>query len=393
MSKGILIGNNFYLLGIFITYFLIIDFALTRGLRLKNKVHLFEKNSKIGYIFKANKSLRSNKPFETFSHLSFTDKNNNKKSIFQKLCVDKYSFLNQYAKVPNYNTIIVGDHKLSALNIDDEKNYVSIINKTCPNKLLVFNGGLDFQKEEFSLLNLQRIKNLGLLRKENVNNYVLMLSRSNFTEDKNFDRNYFLNYLNRDINKDDFPIKKLNQLGNKIEDLLRDNLSITYAVQYEIKKYFYNFHKRNFSLNKKNYIYTNKCKDIIEKIKSNLDSTDLEKIIIGVHTDIDSRRFNLINTSKFEKCLDNYSYAYKNIEVLPLYETARYIFKEKYTKNDFSIKNYKEKEHEIIANSLMQLLRTLKVSENYLGGLKEWNTDMEIDADFILDAEAKKLLD
>ena len=220
-----------------------------------------------------------------------------------------------------------------------------------------------------------------------------MLSRSNFTEDKNFDRNYFLNYLNRDINKDDFPIKKLNQLGNKIEDLLRDNLSITYAVQYEIKKYFYNFHKRNFSLNKKNYIYTNKCKDIIEKIKSNLDSTDLEKIIIGVHTDIDSRRFNLINTSKFEKCLDNYSYAYKNIEVLPLYETARYIFKEKYTKNDFSIKNYKEKEHEIIANSLMQLLRTLKVSENYLGGLKEWNTDMEIDADFILDAEAKKLLD
>ena len=36
---------------------------------------------------------------------------------------------------------------------------------------------------------------------------------------------------------------------------------------------------------------------------------------------------------------------------------------------------------------------TLKASENDLGGLKEWNTDMPIDADFILDAEAQKLAD
>ena len=28
-----------------------------------------------------------------------------------------------------------------------------------------------------------------------------------------------------------------------------------------------------------------------------------------------------------------------------------------------------------------------------MGGLKEWNTDMEIDADFILDKEAQKLAD
>ena len=36
---------------------------------------------------------------------------------------------------------------------------------------------------------------------------------------------------------------------------------------------------------------------------------------------------------------------------------------------------------------------TLKASENDLGGLKEWNTDMSVDADFILDAEAQKLAD
>ena len=31
--------------------------------------------------------------------------------------------------------------------------------------------------------------------------------------------------------------------------------------------------------------------------------------------------------------------------------------------------------------------------ENDMGGLKEWNTDMEIDADFVLDANAQKLAD
>ena len=34
-----------------------------------------------------------------------------------------------------------------------------------------------------------------------------------------------------------------------------------------------------------------------------------------------------------------------------------------------------------------------KASENDLGGLKEWNTDMPLDADFVLDDEAQKLAD
>ena len=34
-----------------------------------------------------------------------------------------------------------------------------------------------------------------------------------------------------------------------------------------------------------------------------------------------------------------------------------------------------------------------KAGENDLGGLKEWNTDMPLDADFILDEEAQKLAD
>ena len=34
-----------------------------------------------------------------------------------------------------------------------------------------------------------------------------------------------------------------------------------------------------------------------------------------------------------------------------------------------------------------------KSGENDLGGLKEWNTDMALDADFILDSDAQRIAD
>ena len=36
---------------------------------------------------------------------------------------------------------------------------------------------------------------------------------------------------------------------------------------------------------------------------------------------------------------------------------------------------------------------SVKSGENDLGGLKEWNTDMPLDADFKLDADAQKIAD
>ena len=36
---------------------------------------------------------------------------------------------------------------------------------------------------------------------------------------------------------------------------------------------------------------------------------------------------------------------------------------------------------------------SVKSGENDLGGLKEWNTDMPLDADFVLDAEAQRIAD
>ena len=36
---------------------------------------------------------------------------------------------------------------------------------------------------------------------------------------------------------------------------------------------------------------------------------------------------------------------------------------------------------------------SIKAGENDLGGLKEWNTDMPLEADFILDKDAQKIAD
>ena len=38
-------------------------------------------------------------------------------------------------------------------------------------------------------------------------------------------------------------------------------------------------------------------------------------------------------------------------------------------------------------------ISTLKAGENDLGGTKEWNTDMPVNADFILDEKAQQLAD
>ena len=51
----------------------------------------------------------------------------------------------------------------------------------------------------------------------------------------------------------------------------------------------------------------------------------------------------------------------------------------------------------IAATSALSIAATdeisIKAGENDLGGLKEWNTDMPINADFILDKNAQRLAD
>ena len=47
----------------------------------------------------------------------------------------------------------------------------------------------------------------------------------------------------------------------------------------------------------------------------------------------------------------------------------------------------------IAATSALAISSSVNSGENDMGGLKEWNTDMEINADFILDKEAQDLAD
>ena len=45
----------------------------------------------------------------------------------------------------------------------------------------------------------------------------------------------------------------------------------------------------------------------------------------------------------------------------------------------------------IAATSALAISSSVNSGENDIGGLKEWNTDMDVDADFILDNDAKKI--
>ena len=47
----------------------------------------------------------------------------------------------------------------------------------------------------------------------------------------------------------------------------------------------------------------------------------------------------------------------------------------------------------IAATSALAISSPISAGEQDLGGLKEWNTDMSIDADFILDEDAQKIAD
>ena len=47
----------------------------------------------------------------------------------------------------------------------------------------------------------------------------------------------------------------------------------------------------------------------------------------------------------------------------------------------------------IAATSTLAISSSVNCGENDWGGLKEWNTDMDIDADFVLEKEAQKLAD
>ncbi len=47
----------------------------------------------------------------------------------------------------------------------------------------------------------------------------------------------------------------------------------------------------------------------------------------------------------------------------------------------------------LAATSALAISSAANSGEQDLGGLKEWNTDMPIDADFVLDKDAQKLAD
>ena len=47
----------------------------------------------------------------------------------------------------------------------------------------------------------------------------------------------------------------------------------------------------------------------------------------------------------------------------------------------------------IAATSALSISSSVNSGENDMGGLKEWNTDIDLNADFVLDKDAQKIAD
>ena len=47
----------------------------------------------------------------------------------------------------------------------------------------------------------------------------------------------------------------------------------------------------------------------------------------------------------------------------------------------------------IAATSALTISSSVNSGESDMGGLKEWNTEMDLDADFVLDKDAQKIAD
>ena len=47
----------------------------------------------------------------------------------------------------------------------------------------------------------------------------------------------------------------------------------------------------------------------------------------------------------------------------------------------------------IAATSALAISSSVNSGESNMGGLKEWNTEMDVDADFVLDKDAQKIAD
>ena len=45
----------------------------------------------------------------------------------------------------------------------------------------------------------------------------------------------------------------------------------------------------------------------------------------------------------------------------------------------------------LAATSALAISSSVNSGENDMGGLKEWNTDMDVNADFVLDSDAQKI--
>tara|TARA_Y100000589_G_scaffold15144_1_gene12347 strand:+ start:705 stop:1919 length:1215 start_codon:yes stop_codon:yes gene_type:complete len=310
MKKGKIINDQIYFIFIFLFYYFLVDFAITRGLRTSNIVQAFQSDEKYGYTFKPNHKIKLVGPFDDSIHYSFTDSNKLRKSQFKELCPLKYKNIenNRYTV---YTGILVGDKKLSAFNIEDDKNFVSLINSNCDNSLLFLNGGVDTYDIDMSLNNIKRIRDQDLVISD-LN--ILTLSVDDFFGNKYLIQKEVKNYLKRVKRKNNFFYNTFNQIYTSFA--LSSNLISN------LKSSFHNFNNINFSnyLNK-NYAINKVCRKIIDKVEYFANDTDnVNKIYLMVYPEFNNDRTKLLDTKSLESCLSNSSREDNLIDLIEIHQ-------------------------------------------------------------------------
>ena len=336
------------------TYYLVIDFALTKSLRLKGYDEFFESNINVGFINKRNFEGRFGGPLDEFNNKVTTNSIGNRNSL-EGFC--NYE-LNQ-SKI-----LIVGDSQVAGYEVADDETYVALLNQNCLNNAIYINGGVRAHDTHMAMANLRRI----VLESGFENNevkYIYMLTTNDFKENNLKNSYKSMKALFGSIHDNEFYQPHVNPIKLNAKKIIGKNFYFTKKFRRTIISIIDSSKKtntqkivqfkskyENLENNKKECI---RVKNIVEKVIN--EDNKINKIYIGVHPSFSKKSIkNLIsNQKKHEDCLNSALDKNKNIEVIPISKALANMNFESNNSSEFKFvkdSHYNKKGHLLFAKVL-----------------------------------------
>ena len=350
------------------TYYFLIDFGLTKFLRLRGYHEFFESNVNVGFINKRNFEGRFGGPLDEFNNKVTTNSIGNRNSL-EDYCKNKINNKsNLDSELTESKILFVGDSQVAGYEVADDETYVALLNQNCLNNTIHINGGVRAHNTHMAMANLKRI-----LFESNLDNsrvkYIYMLTTNDFKENnlKNsyksmkalfgsiYDFEFYQPYENpiklnakKIISRNFYFTKKFRRRIISLKNISKINNNQKH-IQFKgsLKK---------LEKNKQECI---RVKNIVEKVIN--DDDRINKIYIGVHPGFskNSVRFLISNLRKNEECLNSALGKNKSIEVLPISKALEKTKFEKDNTLDFKFakdSHYNKKGHSFFAEILRDIL-------------------------------------